>query len=167
MSIMLTRILVFTVVLSTLVLAAPHSDQGWVVNTYQAGTTAVMLGELARTKGTSPQVKAFAARMTNDYASANGALQQLAAKKGIPLAGDNPKGDDAVRHLNRLSGKRFDREYARMMAIGHKKALASFQQEVKNGVDPTVKSFAQKTLPSVQAHFRAAEALQNSVSVFK
>lgn len=164
---MLTRILVFTLALSTLVLAAPSSDQSWVVNTYRAGATALQLGQLARTKASSPQVKAFATRMTADYASANTALKQLAAKKGISLAGGNPAGDDAVKHLNGLSGKKFDREYARMMALGHKKALSSFQDEAREGGDPAVKSFAQKTLPRVQANSTEADNLQNAVSVFR
>ena len=45
------------------------------------------------------------------------------------------------------------------MVKDHEKDLAEFEKEAKNGSDPSVKSFADKTAKTVQEHLQMAKEI--------
>ena len=45
------------------------------------------------------------------------------------------------------------------MVKDHTKDVADFQKESKSGVDPDVKEFATKTLPTLQDHLKQAKQI--------
>lgn len=47
--------------------------------------------------------------------------------------------------------------YIRHMLSGHKGAIADFENEIEQGHNPAIKSYAEKVLPVIQDHVRIAE----------
>ena len=138
-----------------------HDDRAFVLEAGPGGLAEVELGRLAAQKGQSADVKKFGQRMVTDHSKANAELKKLAASKAITLP---PQMDveQMAEHdkLAKLSGADFDREYMTLMVADHDKDVAAFMDEAKDGTDPDIKSFAAKTLPTLQEHQRLAKEIK-------
>jgi putative membrane protein len=116
-----------------------------------SGLAEVALGKMAASKGTSSEIKNFGNMMVKDHGAANQELMTIAQKKNITL----PTGLDAEHQaksdsLSKLSGKDFDKAYAKVMVEGHSKTLGIMNNEATGGQDADLKAFAKKTAPIVQ-----------------
>jgi uncharacterized protein (DUF305 family) len=109
-------------------------------------------------------VKQFAQRMVTDHGKANDELKSIASGKGVtlPTALDKQHQSHSEK-LQRLKGPEFDREYMKHMVDDHKKAVADFEKASKSAKDNDVKSFASKTLPTLQEHLKMAQSTQSQL----
>jgi len=139
-------------------------DARFLKNAAQGGMAETQLGELGKTKATKKGVKDFAAMIVADHGKANEELKSLASQKGVELPGDIEAGQKmAQSKLERLSGAEFDKEFVEQMITDHKKAIDLFEDAPKDAKDGGVKSFADKTLPTLRGHLQHAEALKKDV----
>jgi putative membrane protein len=138
-----------------------HDDRAFVMEAGLGGLAEVELGRLAAQKGQSADVKKFGQRMVTDHSKVNAELEKLAASKGITLPKEM-NAEQMAEHakLAKLSGAEFDREYMTLMVADHDKDVAAFLDEAKDGSDPDIKSFAAKTLPTLQEHQRMAKEIK-------
>jgi putative membrane protein len=137
-------------------------DQAWVMKVAEGGMAEVELGKLAVQKASSDEVKKFGQRMVDDHSKANEELKTLAQNKKITLPNDlEPKHHAEHDRLAKLSGAAFDRAYMRLMLADHRKAAAEFRAEANSGRDPDVKTFAAKTLPTIEEHLKMAEEISS------
>ena len=133
------------------------SDQAFVQKAAEGGLAEVELGKLAQEKGASEQVKSFGQRMVTDHGKANNELKTLAQTKNITVPAAIGPHEKATRdRLAKLSGPAFDRAYMQAMLADHKKDVAEFQRESTAGKDAEIKSFAAKTLPTLEDHLKLA-----------
>jgi putative membrane protein len=141
-----------------------RADRKFVEEAAMGGMAEVELGKLAQQKGGSDQVKQFGARMVEDHGKANDELKQLAQAKGlsVPAAPDKSHQKE-VDKLNKLSGAKFDREYMAHMLSDHRKDVSDFKKAAGSAKDSDVKSFASKTLPTLQEHLTLAQNVHDSV----
>jgi putative membrane protein len=140
---------------------ARHDDRAFVMEAGPGGLAEVDLGRLAAQKGQSADVKKFGQRMVSDHSKANAELKKLATSKGITLPAEmNAQQMAEHNKLAKLSGAEFDREYMTLMVEDHDKDVAAFEEEAKDGSDPDIKSFAAKTLPTLQEHQRMAKEIK-------
>jgi putative membrane protein len=140
--------------------AAPLSndDKEFMTKAAQGGMAEVMLGQMASTKGTSPDVKNFGNRMVTDHSKANDELKQLAQNKGVTLPTDVDKeSKDTSDKLSKASGKDFDKKYIDNMVEDHEKDVKEFEKASKNAKDADVKAWATNTLPTLQDHLKMAK----------
>jgi putative membrane protein len=135
------------------------ADQHFVMEAAKGGLAEVELGRLAADKASSDDVKKFGQRMVDDHGKANDELKSLAETKNItlPTALDS-KDKEKMDRLSKLSGDAFDRAYMQEMVKDHKKDVNEFRTESKSGKDPDIKSWAAKTLPTLEEHLKMAES---------
>jgi putative membrane protein len=135
-------------------------DEQFVLKAAQGGMVEVRLGELASQKGGSAQVKEFGSMMVKDHGKANQELTELAGKKGVALSTElDSKHQSTVDRLGKLTGDAFDKAYTAEMVADHKKDVAEFEKAAKSATDPDIKAWAEKTLPTLQAHLQHAQGL--------
>ena len=116
-------------------------------------------GRLAAQNASSADVKQFAQRMVDDHSKANDELKTLASQKQVTLPTELDQKHRAMQDkLSKLQGAAFDKAYMAHMVTAHQQAVTLFQQESKGGKDPEAKSWAQKTLPTLQEHLKMARA---------
>jgi putative membrane protein len=133
-------------------------DAQFVVNTANAGMTEVQLGQIAQQKGMAKDVKDYGVMMVTDHTAAGDQLKTLATSKNITLpAAISPDMQKNVDAFQNKSGKDFDKDYISMMIDDHKKVIADFEAESKNGTDADIRAFADKTLPTLRMHLSKAE----------
>ena len=129
------------------------ADKEFMNKAAQGGMAEVKLGELAASKAQSPEVKAFGQRMVVDHGKANTDLKALAAEKNVSLPADvSGEQKEVYDKLSKLSGAEFDKEYVKEMVEDHEKDVAEFKKESTGAEGSGVKSFASKTLPTLESH---------------
>ncbi len=133
------------------------ADKDFVMKAAQGGMAEVQLGQTAQSKATDPDVQAFARKMVDDHSKANDELKQLATTKGLALPADlDAVHKKVVDEISGKSGKGFDKAYMSAMVNDHEKTVKLLQKESKSAQDADLKSWASKTLPTVEEHLNMA-----------
>jgi len=102
--------------------------------------------------------------MAEDHGKAGEELKKIAQDKGLaPPTELDGKHKTLHDRLAKLSGSEFDRAYMDEMVKDHRKDVKEFQREAEKAKDPDVKSFASKTLPTLQDHLKEAETVHAQV----
>ena len=143
---------------------AAGADQEFAMKAASGGMSEVKLGQLASERGSNPAVKEFGQRMVTDHSKANDELKALAMHENITLPSNPSRADQATYdRLSKLSGKQFDEAYASLMVTDHEQDIAEFQKESASGQNDSLKSFAGKTLPTLESHLTEAKEMLKSV----
>ena len=67
--------------------------------------------------------------------------------------------------LEVLSGHAFDSSYVTNQIKAHEDTVALLRKEIASGQDPDAKAFAQKVLPAVEGHLKAADKIADGLGV--
>ena len=129
-----------------------EKDRTFLKKAAKGGTMEVWMGNLAEKNGQSEDVKSFGKRMVTDHSKANDELKSIAQQKGVKLPSKEP--------TEKWSS---DKVYMNVMVKDHEKDLAEFQAEAKDGSDPDIKNFADKTAKVVQEHLDLAKETQSKL----
>lgn len=125
----------------------------------EAGIAEIEAGKLALQKSTTPAIKTFAQEMITDHTAANKKLSGIAQKKSLKVSTEAELTTKAKAFvLKQRDGESFDEAYANNQVSAHKDVIELFN---KAAVSPDVElaSFAVATLPKLEHHLHAAEAL--------
>jgi putative membrane protein len=88
-------------------------------------------------------------------------LQAIASGKGLSLPTSAGAGDIATKaKLEVLSGDSFDKSYIKSQVKAHLDTVKLLRKEIASGQDADAKAFARSILPTVQAHLKAARAIE-------
>ncbi|HJT82613.1 MAG TPA: DUF4142 domain-containing protein [Chthoniobacterales bacterium] len=128
------------------------ADKKFVENAAKGGMMEVAMGRMAAQRAHNNDVKQFGSRMVTDHSKANNELKSIAARKGISLPAE-PKPHAFSTDAN----------YMAMMVKDHQKDLAEFQNQAKNGSDPDLKRFADKTSKVISAHLSEAQRINKAL----
>lgn len=125
----------------------------------------IMLGKIAARQAASPQVRELGQRVVADFAKANEQVTQLAHAEGLELFKRmTPLHKKKAEQLGRLSGDEFDKAYLDYMTKDHGHEVRKFTEHAKQIKNPTVKRWAEETIPVLQGHVQKADQLTGSVS---
>ena len=127
-------------------------DKSFMMKAAKGGMMEVEWGKLAAANAQNAEVKKFGNRMVTDHSKANDELMSLAQEEGVKLPAEKPGGK-----------WKSDKDYMDMMVKDHEKDLAEFQGEAKEGSDPDLKKFAEKTSKVVQKHLTMAKEIQGKL----
>jgi putative membrane protein len=147
-----------------LAFGADDPDAAFYKNAAESGIFEVDAGNQAQQKANMQSVKDFGAMMVKDHTAAAAQLKTLAASKNISLPTSASVGEMAEKgKLDVLMGDTYDKSYIKGQIKAHHEAIALFKKEASSGQDSDAKSFAMKTLPTLQQHLKAARdiATQN------
>ncbi|MGN6156146.1 MAG: DUF4142 domain-containing protein [Sphingomicrobium sp.] len=134
-------------------------DTSFVTDAMKGDNDEVALGNLAEQKASSQGVKDMAKMLVSDHSAHKQQLATLAQQNGVAVTDDLKDEAKAEQtKLNALSGAAFDKEFVRATVENHKKDIAKYEEQAK-GTGP-VADMAKQTLPVLQKHLAAAEALQ-------
>jgi putative membrane protein len=135
-------------------------DASFVREAASAGMAEVELGRLGVEKATRAEVKSFAQMMVEQHGKANEELQAIASGKQLSVPSEpGPQHKAEKARLEKLSGASFDDAFMKTMAKDHQKAVGLFSKQASSGSDAELKSWAQKTLPTIKQHLAEAQEL--------
>ena len=108
----------------------------------------VAMGRVAEKNASDNEVKNFGARMVKDHSKANENLKVIAKEENVEWPAEKEAGK-----------WKSDKDYMDAMVKDHEKDLAAFEKEAKDGSDPKIKSFADKTAKTVREHLEMAKEI--------
>jgi putative membrane protein len=128
-------------------------------------------GQLAASRATSDEVKAFARLMVTDHTGVNKAATDLAAKLKVTPQ-DNPtsqslkaEGDKSLAHLKTLKGAAFDKAYIDREVAYHQQVVDALDSTLIPGAkNEELKALLVKVRPAFIAHLEHAKRLQASTT---
>ena len=128
------------------------ADKAFIKDAAKGGMMEVAMGRVAEKKASDSEVKNFGARMVKDHSKANEELKAIAKEENVEWPAE------------KAAGKwKSDKDYMDAMVKDHEKDLADFEKEAKNGSDPDVKQFAEKTSAVVGKHLNLAKEIQGKL----
>lgn len=141
-----------------------RGDRKFIEEAAASGMFEVQAAQLASTRASDPNVKSFAGMLVDHHTKANQELAELAKAKGVELAAAPPRAMRRdVEKMGKKQGQEFDTDFVRTVGIkAHEKDIKLFEKAGKDLKDPELKSFASKTLPTLQEHLAMAKKLPQS-----
>lgn len=134
------------------------ASQKFITNAMEGDYAEIDVGKLAQEKGTSQAVKDFGAKLIQDHTDNLAKAKQVAGQVGVKDPGGasmTEKGE--YLKLKVLSGKTFDRTFAKDMVSDHKQTIKDFQKQADKA-GPAA-DFAKQSLPTLQDHLQMAQSL--------
>lgn len=141
--------------------AADKAGQKFISEAIQGNLAEIQMGKLAEEKGQDDATRSFGQTLVTDHSAAN--EKAIAAAKELdvtPPAAPNAEQRASYDKLSKLSGTAFDREFARMMVMDHKKDIKEFKTEAERKNDPAAR-YASESLPTLEKHLQLAEGLNS------
>lgn len=149
---------------STLNLAVDKSDSDFAVDAANDNITEVELGKLAIKNGKDKKVKNFGVMMVKDHGKANAKLMILSKAKNLNLSTiPDSSGRKLIVELSKKTGNEFDKAYITIMIADHQEGVKKFADASSRLQDPDLKNYAIKTLPVLQKHLDAINAIHDSM----
>src|SRR4030095_12817613 len=143
-----------------------HKDTSFIKQAAEGGLAEVQLGQLAAQKAPNDQVKQLGQRIQSDHTKANQEVKQIAQKVGVTVPTElDRKYKKVLDDLQSKSGADFDKAFAEHIIRDHKKDIKAFEKAVRDAENPDVKSFAEKTLPTLREHLRLAQDAGRAVGL--
>ena len=139
-----------------------HQDKSFLKDAAEGGNAEVAGSKVALAQPANADVKTFAQMMVDDHGKAGAELKVLADQKGVKVSDTPTMTQKAeIKMLSERKGSSFDQHYADSIGVkDHQDTIKLFQKEVDKGTDADVKAWAAKTLPTLQHHLEAAQALK-------
>lgn len=141
------------------------ADETFVERAALSNITEIEFGELASTKANDSLVKAFGQEMVAEHNTAQSELKTIAnSYDDVDWPDDmDQQHKDLYAQLNNLSGYSFDSLYMKSQVTDHQTTLAIFETGVSTGTVENVKSYANKYLPHIEAHYQKADSIENVI----
>jgi len=137
------------------------TDNDFVMRASTSGKAEVAIGKLGQAKGKSGDLKKFADRVVTDHSKANDELVKIARDAGLTISEKPADQDEHVKHLRDASD--FDKAFADHMVKSHEKGVELFTRAYKELKNEKLRTFAEKTLPTLKEHLQMAKDLQAKV----
>ncbi|HLH05404.1 MAG TPA: DUF4142 domain-containing protein [Bryobacteraceae bacterium] len=123
----------------------------------------VRLAQMAQLQASSPAVKRFAVMLERDHATDLKRLTAIAKSTGTnaPAALDEVH-MNFVRRLNKSKGKSFDLAFLKTVVNEHENAYVPYKREADSGFNTSLKTYARRALPRLDAHLKQARRLAST-----
>jgi putative membrane protein len=141
-----------------------ETSSEFLVRVANAGLTEVELTSMAQQKAVNQSVKDLAATLHKDHMALNDQVKTLAGQKNITLptvVSDEKKKD--IEDLRAKTGTDFDKSFISTIIKAHESSIESFEKAINDTKDADVKSFADKTLPTLRSHLQAAKDVEKNI----
>ena len=134
--------------------ANTEKDQQFVKDVVAANLGEVKMAQLAEQKAASKDIKDLGQMLEKDHSAVLTELKDYASKKNIEVpAEETQEAKDAYNDFTKKSGKEFDKDWCDLMEKKHKQSIDKFEGVANdNDSDPELKSFVNKTLPTLRSH---------------
>jgi putative membrane protein len=156
-----TSVTIFAVLLASTAYAAEKPSQTFLKKAIEGNYAEVQMGQLAQQKAQDDGVKKFGQMLSDDHSAANQKAMDAAKSMGVtPPDGPNAKQKADYDKMSKMSGARFDREFATHMVADHQRDIAEYKKEA--GQSDAAADYAKGQIDVLQKHLDTAKSLRSS-----
>jgi len=143
--------------------AAGKPSQAFLKKAIEGNYAEGQMGKLAQQNGQSDDIKKFGQMLSDDHSAANQKAVDAAKSLGItPPDGPNAKQKADYAKMSKMTGPRFDRDFAMHMVADHQKELAEYKKEAKQS--DAAGEYAKGQVDVLQRHLDTAKSLRSTKS---
>jgi putative membrane protein len=158
---MKTTVAILAMFLASSAYAAEKPSQTFLKKAIEGNYAEVEMGKLAQQNGQSEDVKKFGQVLTDDHTAANQKAMDAAKQLGVtPPDGPNAKQKSDYDTMAKMTGARFDRDFAKHMVTDHQKDIAEYKKEAKQ--TDAAGEYAKGEIDVLQKHLDTAKSLRTS-----
>ncbi len=151
------------IIVSSPCFAQDKASQKFLKEAVEGNLAEVQMGQLAEKNGKSDGVRSFGQMLQKDHSEANQKATAAANQMGMsPPSEPNSKQKAMYDKMSKLSGDRFDREFAKHMVTDHKKDIKDYEKEAKK--NDAAGGYAKETLPTLKKHLETAQSLNGGAT---
>ena len=151
------------VIVSSPSFAQDKASQKFLKEAIEGNLAEVQMGQLAGKNGKSDGVRSFGQMLQKDHSEANQKATAAANQMGMsPPSEPNSKQKAMYDRMSKLSGDKFDREFAKHMVADHKKDIKEYEKEAKK--DDAAGAYAKAALPTLRKHLETAQSLSGEAT---
>jgi len=149
---------VFAVLFGSPSFAQDAGSQKFLKEAIEGNLAEVEMGKLSQKQGATEGVRAFGQMLEKDHSDANQKATAVANSVGMtaPTAPTKKQKADYDK-MSKLSGAKFDKEFAAHMVADHKKDIKEYEKAAKK--QDAVGNYAKETLPALRKHLETAQSL--------
>jgi putative membrane protein len=120
----------------------------------------IRLGQLAERRARNESVKQFGRRMVDDHTGLKERWTTTITNSGMKFkSGMGPRHKSKLDRLEKLSGRKFDREYMTLVAQNHQDYLNYLRKEGRAAKSATVRQLVNRDIPMFEQHIRQAKQI--------
>ncbi len=139
------------------------AERHFLTDAIEGDLSEVKMGQLAQQKGQSDATKQFGQMLEQDHSQHLDKAKGMAQQFGASAPSEpNAKQKAMYARLSKLSGNRFDSQFAEAMVNDHKEDISKYRKEADS--KGPLADFAQQTVPTLQKHLQTAENLSRGKS---
>jgi putative membrane protein len=143
--------------------AAGKPSQAFLKKAIEGNFAEIQMGKLAQQNGQSDDVKKYGQMLVEDHTAGNQKAMDAAKSLGMtPPDGPNAKQKADYGKMSKMTGPRFDRDFATEMVADHAKDLAEYKEEAKQS--DAAGEYAKGQIEVLQKHLDAAKSLRSTKS---
>jgi putative membrane protein len=158
-----TSLAIIAVFTASPVFAAGKPSQTFLKKAIEGNYAEVQMGKLAQQNGQNPDVKKFGQMLSDDHSAANQKAIDAAKSVGVtPPDGPDAKQKAEYEKMSKMTGARFDREFAKHMIADHQKDIAEYKKETKQS--DAGGQYAKGELAVLHKHLDTANSLRHPES---
>ena len=147
--------------------AMPTDARGFVTMAASSDMFELKSSQLAKSRGATGEINAFADHMIADHTKTSTQLTSLMGSMNPPMSMPTSMTERHQAMLRKVegagTGAAFNRAYVEAQLMSHQEAVALFSTYAQNGDNPALRTFAQTNLPALQGHLEHAQRLQASM----
>jgi putative membrane protein len=138
-------------------------DETWLTTGIQGDRFEIIGGTAAQSKGATPAMKAFGARLVSDHSKSLRDAARAARRFGVTVPKTpSPSEQWELRTVGAFTGATFDRSYADLEVQDHIQDIQETKDEISDGCSATVRGLARDDLPVLRQHLKIAQQLKAS-----
>jgi putative membrane protein len=151
----------FAVASAALIAGSAHaaSDPAFLKKALEGDNSEMALGQMAAQHGSSQAVRDYGQMLHDDHAAAKVKALSVAQSHGVADTSEMaPEAKAEAKKLEGMTGRAFDQEFAKYMVGDHRKDIADFEKQARQG-DRATADLARATLPDLRKHLKTAQQL--------
>jgi putative membrane protein len=142
--------------------AQADSPREFLFHAQQGDNSEIMLGRLAANRARSPAVRDLGETLLSDHRQARQEVRDLGRRFGLrPNREPTSEAQDERDRLADMGGREFDREFVRYTIDEHRKDIAEFRDEAREG-HGAVSDLARRQIPTLRKHLDMALAIERN-----
>ena len=136
------------------------SSQAFLKKAIEGNYAEAQMGQLAQQNGQSDDVKKFGQMLSDDHSAANQKAMDAAKSMGMtPPEGPNTKQKAAYEKMSKMTGTKFDHDFAVHMVADHQRDIFEYKKAAKNA--DAAGEYAKGEIDVLQKHLDTAKSLRS------
>lgn len=139
--------------------ATAADQQPFLAKAAQGDMAEIEMGKLVQSKAVPANYKAYGKTLVTDHGAHRTKVVALAKAEGVAVpAAVSPEQKAEYDHLASLNGDAFETAFKQHMVAAHRKNIETYKAQLSNP-DARIAALAKQTLPTLDKHLAAAQAL--------